>query len=121
MECWSSESLLYAQPKREALFDTQRNVSEGYVSISTFKPSFGGMKLSRCILKGMQEMQVREAGSLSGSCLVRPLAARDESASPENCQTGTQVEGSKTSPLSQHFVCFRRFVLVLRAFSFWHM
>lgn len=65
--------------------------------------------------------QVREGGSLSGSCLVRPLAVRDESARPESCKIGTQVEGSKTSHLFQHFVCFRRFVLLLRAFSFWHM
>lgn len=51
MECWSFESLLHAQPRGEALFDTQKNVSEWYVSISTFKPSFGGMRLSRYILK----------------------------------------------------------------------
>lgn len=56
MECWSSESLLYAQPRGEALFDAQKNVSEGYVSMSAFKPNLGGMRLSGCILKGMQEM-----------------------------------------------------------------
>ena len=60
--------------------------------------------------------QVREAGSLSESCLVRPLAVRDESVSPESCKMGTQVEGSKTSHLFQHFVHFRRFVLLCRAF-----
>ena len=63
MECWSSESLLHAQPGGEALFDTQKNVSEWYVSISTFKPSFGGMRLSRYILNKTRNVVVSGQGS----------------------------------------------------------
>lgn len=63
MECWSSESLLHAQHRGEALFATQKNVLEWYVSISTFKPSFGGMRLSRCILNNTKNVVVSGQGS----------------------------------------------------------
>lgn len=71
---------VYAQPMGEALFDTQKNVSEWHVSISMFKAKFWGNETEWMHFGGDARnvviLQVRKAGSLSGSCQERILGSQ---------------------------------------------
>lgn len=68
-------SLLPMPNLGEALFDTQKMYQSGMLALVHLSQVFGGMRLSRYILKECKKCvvsQVREAVSLSESCLVRP-------------------------------------------------